>query len=558
MAKLTAKQLAQAYGGGVDVNDQLAAAYLARSQMESGSLEDFEQAEREAAQRRAIKAANAPGIGESVVRGAAQGLTFGYADEIAARLRSVGDKRSYREIRDDIRRQDKAAEEANPIAFGVADVLGSLAPAVVTGGAAAGARVGGTVARTALAGAAEGALAGSGYSEADTIEGVLADAAKGAAIGGVTGAIAGKLTDNAIATAESKATQQFAQDITAGADPTFRKRFLGQSDKLAKDADVTAQVARSQEILQRDTGLVKLLKKPHAADAQASADIVDHLKSGLDDLAGEVRPIYKKLDDKAGQVPMGDVVDWLDGALDQVRGQHGKEALADVLTEVRGNFVKVELAKAAKAGLITEAEGDVAEQIAKLTVPHQDVRQWVTGLLDEKLHKMGSLSETERFTLANEAHRVADNFLKNHLKALEIQAPSLAPDIARLRELNQQIAVYAGAKQLFQHKAAKGLMRQTAWQEAASSRMNQIAGVVGAMTSGSPIGALQAIGVSEGIKRGIQGARKLDRIATAALARVVRAAREGDNTAKLVQKAIEVGVPATAISAALATYRGAE
>lgn len=557
MKRLSAKNLAQAYGGGVDVNDQLAAAYLARSQMESGSLEDFDASEREAERLRKIKEANAPGIGESVVRGAAQGLTFGFADEIAAGLHSIGDKRTYREIRDDIRRQDAAASEANPIAYGVADVLGSLAPAVVTGGASVGARAGTSAIRAGVAGAAEGALAGTGYSEADTIEGVLADAAKGAAIGGVTGAVAGKLTDNAIAGAESKATQQFAQEIGAGADPTFRKRFLGQSDKLAK-GDATAEAAQAHALFQGDKEMSKLLKSPHAKDAAAASEIVDHVKSRLDERMGKVGPIYKKLDNEAGQVPMGDVVNWMDDAIDAVRGQHGKEALAEALTEVRGNFVKVELAKAAKAGMITEATDDVADQIAKLSVPHQDVRQWVTGLLDEKLHKMGSLSETERFTLANEAHKVADNFLKAHLEAVAQAAPSLAPDVARLRELNKEIAIYAGAKQLFQHKVTKGLMRQTAWQEAASSRMNQIAGVVGAMTSGSPIGALQAIGVSEGIKRGIQGARKLDRIATAALAKVVRAAREGNQTAQLVQKAIEVGVPATAISAALATYRQAD
>lgn len=518
------------------------------------------QAENAAAQQAALGTpeSDEPGMGESLVRGGFQGATLGYGDEVVAGLQSIGKPTgSYRRIRDEIRAQNERAQNANPLTYGVGDILGSLAPALVTGGASEAASAGSLAARAAASGAVQGAVSGVGYSNAEGVGDILADAAKGAAIGGVTGAVTGHLAGNAMENAEANATQNFTRDITKGADPSFRKRFLGQTDKLAKQGNATEQAEASRALLESDKEMVGLLKKPHAEDAQAASDIVDHTKGKLDELTGEVRPLYKKLDEEAGQVPMGDAINWMDQAIDQARTKHGGEALEAALSEARGNFVKVELAKAAKAGLITEGADDVEQQIAKLSLPHQDVRQWVTGLLDEKFLKMGSLSETERFTLANDVHRVADNFLRTHLDLVAKEAPSLAPDVARIRELNKQIAVYAGTKQLFQHKVAKGLMRQTAWQEATNSRLNQLAGVIGAAATGSPIGAFKAIALSEGIKRGIGIGKEASKAATAALAKIVRAARNGDPTAQLVQKAIEVGVPSAAISSVLGVYRSA-
>lgn len=508
---------------------------------------------------------NEPGTLESVARGGLQGVTMGFSDEIGGALKAAfksggtfGER--YRKERDAIREANDRARKSSPIAYGVGDILGGLVPTVATAGAGAAAEAG-TVARAALSGAAQGAASGVGYSDEQGVGGILKDAAKGAVIGGATGALAGKATSSAVEGAEDKALKQFTQNVTEGADPTFRKRFLGQSDKFAR-GDKTAQAATAKEILEADPEMNRLLSGKHASEPKAASDVVDHAREKLNELSDKVKPIYEKLDEGAGKVPMADVTDWLDDAIDKARATHGQRDIADVLTEVRGNFVDAELAKPMNKDLAKrladpKTAEDAAKEIAQIEVSHQDIRKWVTGLLEHKSRVMGALNETERFKLANEAHRVADNFLKAQLEAVAQTSPDLAPQVAKLRELNKEIAVYAGTKQLFEHKATKSLMRQLGPQQGANDRMHGLIAAVGALAHG-PAGVFQALGVSAGAKAAAQGARTLDRVATNALAKVVKAARQGDPTAALVQRAIEAGVPASAVNAALAVYRNTD
>jgi hypothetical protein len=97
---------------------------------------------------------------ESFARGAGQGLTYGYQDELSARLSdlmSEGDTYDY--DLGQMRSDNREAEQAHPSASGFGIGIGSaMAPGGGTGGGAA---------RRILTGAAEGALAGRGYSEAE-------------------------------------------------------------------------------------------------------------------------------------------------------------------------------------------------------------------------------------------------------------------------------------------------------------------------------------------------------------------------------------------------------
>ena len=75
-----------------------------------------------------------PGAGESFVRGAAQGASLGFADEITGALRSAFSTKSYQQARDESRAAYKAAEEANPMAYFAGNVTGGLASIFVPGG----------------------------------------------------------------------------------------------------------------------------------------------------------------------------------------------------------------------------------------------------------------------------------------------------------------------------------------------------------------------------------------------------------------------------------------
>lgn len=157
---------------------------------------------------------------EALGRGAVQGATLGFGDEIAAGAKSLGInpkvayglaaampplavtyaqvqaakkllterekvKPEYAAERDAIRAQNDLAREEHPKTYLGGQVGGGLATALVPGVAPS------TLAKLALAGGAYGAGAGLGESTADLTEGDVKGAAADTAVGGVIGAAAG-------------------------------------------------------------------------------------------------------------------------------------------------------------------------------------------------------------------------------------------------------------------------------------------------------------------------------------------------------------------------------
>lgn len=118
----------------------------------------------------------------SALRGASQGATFGFLDELI-NLNPWAPGAGSR-----MRQANAEAREANPGAY----FAGELGGGLVTGGGGA-ARVAGGQAlkaaapRLAAYGAGAGGVAGAGYSDADTLSGRAADAGIGAGVGGVVG-----------------------------------------------------------------------------------------------------------------------------------------------------------------------------------------------------------------------------------------------------------------------------------------------------------------------------------------------------------------------------------
>ena len=87
------------------------------------------------------------GIGEAGLRGAAQGLTFGFADELTGageaayetltgedQLKDIID--NYAKYRDESRKEYEAAEEDQGAAYLTGEFAGGILPAFFTGGAA--------------------------------------------------------------------------------------------------------------------------------------------------------------------------------------------------------------------------------------------------------------------------------------------------------------------------------------------------------------------------------------------------------------------------------------
>lgn len=144
---------------------------------------------------------------KGLTRQAAQGATFGFADEIEAGARSAFGPRDYRTVRDEIRAQDAAFQQANP---GTA-LAANLAGGILTGGAlGAAAKGSGAVARTLTAtglapkvdagatmgqrvlqaaktGAVAGGIGGAGMARESTPGDLGSSVALGATVGGTAG-----------------------------------------------------------------------------------------------------------------------------------------------------------------------------------------------------------------------------------------------------------------------------------------------------------------------------------------------------------------------------------
>jgi hypothetical protein len=120
---------------------------------------------------------------ESALRGGAQGLSFGFADEATARLESITKGIPYEQALQESRAAYKQAQEANPITYLGSEVAGGVLPALIPTGAtqATGAA---SLGRLALIGAGTGGLSGLGYSEGETIKDIAKDVGIGTALGG--------------------------------------------------------------------------------------------------------------------------------------------------------------------------------------------------------------------------------------------------------------------------------------------------------------------------------------------------------------------------------------
>lgn len=122
-----------------------------------------------------------PSSFESGLRGAAQGASLGFADEIAGGLESLVSDKSYKQARDESRQAYRAAEDANPITYNSGQVGAGVATAFIPGLNLA---KGATLAARAGQAAAMGAAAGLGSSDEEDLSGMALDTAKGAALGG--------------------------------------------------------------------------------------------------------------------------------------------------------------------------------------------------------------------------------------------------------------------------------------------------------------------------------------------------------------------------------------
>jgi hypothetical protein len=505
-----------------------------------------------------------PGLLESTLRGAGQGASFGFQDEIAGALESAFTDKTYKQARDESRARNAAAEAAHPWGYGLGSVLGTAGTGLVTGGLAAGAAKAGAGAVAKLA-AAEGAAQALGSSDADLTEGQFGQAAKDTAIGGVVGGVLGgglhKLLGHTVDTAIERRGKDLNELIGEGGVPTVRKR-LGQATGVREVGVREGETAASTEAAGSEH--LAATRTAAAADAAESAapqkverslgvnvidsdpELLKALNKGkkqatavaearIHELGKETAPVYRELDSEFdGGIRLGRVIGAMENAATEAKQQYAYN-VGEAVQEHSDRFLATW-----RKRLDLEPGVDLNE----VHIPTFEVRKLATRLQMEATSTMGALSETERLTVKKQVAQVAKGILDDHLDEAARALPDMAPQVQKLRDLNDKSFVYSSVRDALvasantMHTKGPGLLKSLT-----GASLPALGGL--ALSGGNPVGfAAGALGA----QLAQSGARRVSRDATMYLARLVRAARAGNATSQLALDAIKGGVPAATVN----------
>lgn len=484
-----------------------------------------------------IAATETPGGFESVGRGLLQGVTLGFSDEIGGAIGSLFSDKSYSQIRDEIRANDKAAKEAHPFLYGAGEIGGGIATAFVPGLNVA---KGASLAKTALSLGAQGAAAGLGGSEATDIGGMAKDAAIGGVLGAGIGAAAhgaGKLLSAAPAKAiEDRAANVVQGEGLSGAASQASKKALARDTEGVDKALTTAFKAEGEK---KPITLASIMRDP----AKEVLPVVDER---LSQIGKKLDPIYAKFDKaEGGGMSIHHIVNSIDDEVAQLGRQPGNEQLIKALESARDSAVKSwapEMVEKIAANRKTAAMGldSVFKNMEDVKVPFADVRNWVTRLQQKAV----PLEETSIKT--NVAMKVRD-LLNNTIEAAADNHPKLAKEAEALFENNRMFSATARIRDAVEER----LVKENA---GVTSGKGHLAHAIGAAVGGVAGGAIpipivgHAAGAAVGsavagkVQAGLGGARQAATAqlakATERLTQLAQRAQAGDQTAAAILHAV--------------------
>ncbi len=309
-------------------------------------------------------------MAEAGLRGAAQGLTFGMADEIGARAETILTGKPYEKALSESRAEYKMGEQEYPITSAVGEVAGGIGQAVgltaLTGGAAApaaGASAIGRLAKlgqmaknvlvpttkagvvkniatAARTGAVMGGLTGIGKSEKEGME-ALKDAPSGALVGGIAGGVLGGAVEG-LGAAGKKAGEYISKGIDEGKYPEFF-RMIRTGAKLGEEgkeflSEASAQRAEKQAYKAAGEVIIPELE----SNLKAARDIRNHLLSNSKiplDIENELNVLTSKLA-KRPESEVKDLLSNLKGNIAEIAGQPKVKPSTPKLYDAEGNIIK--------------------------------------------------------------------------------------------------------------------------------------------------------------------------------------------------------------------------
>ena len=295
---------------------------------------------------------------DDFVRAVASGLTFGFADEIAAVFNTTLGSRTFGE---NVAMERARDEAAHPVVRIPGEVTGAL---LMGGGLArgglsllAGARP--TAASVAGRGAAEGAIFG-GLFGAGTAEGGLAEraagAAQGAAVGAVTGGITGAIGGTVAARRQGERIAQAAKQIKDEAQTAYR---LAEQAGVVVKGDAVRLLRKTMIKRLQNEGLDKGLQPRIIRVLERIDEAAD-----ADNVTLEGMEILRRVARNAGSSPNADERRLAGILVEEIDDFVSNLANADVLIgNVRQGVVNLEQARKLWAvGSKTEAIAEMVER----------------------------------------------------------------------------------------------------------------------------------------------------------------------------------------------------
>lgn len=260
---------------------------------------------------------------ESAGRGAVQGGSFGFGDELEGgakalwgvlsgpdKMQDIVDK--YRQYRDEARSKNALAQETNPKSYFGGELAGGLGSALIPGvgalNAAKGATTAARVGSAALGGGILGAVGGLGSSTADLTKGEFGKAAEdvktGAETGAAVGGIATPLFEKAVGGLSRFISPENLKDIAA--DRAVKATTGQKIDALRKISDSTISgqdVGKTQEALRKtgrdlvDSGVIGPFDKVE--------DLAPKLAAKRREVGAQIGEVGKTIDEKFPQAVSG-------------------------------------------------------------------------------------------------------------------------------------------------------------------------------------------------------------------------------------------------------------
>jgi len=382
-------------------------------------------------------------VGESALRGAAQGASFGFADELTGAGYALKDKLlegkdftdSYKKHRDESRANYELAQATNPNAYLAGEVGGGVASLAVPGmgifNAGKAATMGGQVARGALSGAGAGALSGAGTSEADID---TADFAKDVGTSAAIGAGAGGVLSGLGKYASSK-----ADDIKA----YLKAKFGGASDSVKDYAEKRAVKAATG---QNKRALKEIAKK----DINKTGRVL------LDE----------------GIVTPGSTVETIGERAADARKSYGKEIgdIRNSLDELapQGSVSGKEIADAMRSYAQSEVDGPASQNLAKNLMAEADNFE-TRGNLSfkdaqrfKKQYGFDAKDPAKRSGIStrdidNKTYQLIEDQVEKSVGNLEATSPDLAGKLGRYKDVKDKYGAIAPAAKAAEDRAIANL-----------------------------------------------------------------------------------------------------